>query len=240
MLSNEPSCIEVRPGLIDLGDTDEVYAMRARSFWIVIFIQLAALELFAQPDSPLPLEIYVYNPAGVPKSVLSRAERRVTRILALAGVQADWPDCSVREAQGSPCFGLLVQGAVAVQIVHGTKELGDDAFGAAFLGEGGTGSQTDVFYDRIGKFCAQENLHDGWNVSLAELLGNVMAHEIGHLLLGLHAHSPFGIMCPIWTDKELWQAERGMLLFSDQQSNRIRERLRRFTMAKREEPVRRN
>ena len=211
--------------------------MRARSFWIIIFMQLAALELFAQPDSPLTLEIYVYNPAGVPKSVLSRAERRVTRILALSGVQTDWRNCSVGEAQRISCSELLAPGTLAVQIVHGTKELGDDTFGAAFLGEGGTGSQTDVFYDRIARFCSHEILHDGGSVALPELLGNVIAHEIGHLLLGLHAHSSFGIMCPIWTDQELWRGERGMLFFSDQQSNRIRERLRRFTTVGREESV---
>lgn len=197
--------------------------MRAGSFWIVIFIQLTALNLLARNGTALPLDIYVYNQAHVPSALLSRAEARVSIILRLSGVQSRWTDCMDHAAGENVCLGSATPFSVSIQIVSGTTKMSDEIFGAAFLGEDGVGRQTDIFYDRL------NDLHEDWNISLSELLGNVMAHEIGHLLLGFHAHSPSGIMRPVWSPAELWQAERGGLFFSADQSKLIRRRLERLT-----------
>jgi len=193
--------------------------MLGRCFWVVIFLQLAALEVLAHSSTPIPLEIYVYNHAQVPPAILSRAERRVTLILRESGVQPEWLDCTTLAGAGSRCLGLAIPGSIAVQIVHGTTKMRDEIFGAAFLGEDGFGRQTDVFYDRL------SDLNRNWNISLPELLGNVMAHEIGHLLLGFDAHAPTGLMRSTWSPAELWQAEKGALFFSADQSKLIRRRL---------------
>lgn len=198
--------------------------MRGHGFWIVIFMQLTALDMLAHSNALLPFQIYVYNQAQVPQAVLARAERRVTLILRDSGVQPEWLDCMALAGRPSSCSGAAIPGSVAVQIVHETTKMRDEIFGAAFLGEDGIGRQSDVFYDRLNE------LHRDWNIELPELLGNVMAHEIGHLLLGFHAHSLTGIMRPVWSSSELWQAQRGALLFSPQQSKLIRQRLERFAM----------
>jgi len=214
--------------LIDFGDTNEVIAVRTRVSWIFILIQVTALTMLGHDRAPLSLEIYVYNRAEVPRAILLRAERRVTLILRDSGVQSHWLDCIAPPDSAGPCSGPANPGSVAVQIVHGTTKMRDEIFGAAFLDEDGTGRQTDVFYDRLDEF------HRDWNVSLPELLGNVITHEIGHLLLGLHAHSPAGIMRPVWSVNDLWQGERGALLFSAEQSKLIRQRLERSAMAESE------
>jgi hypothetical protein len=198
-----------------------VIAVRTRVSWIFIFIQVMALDMLGHDRAPLSLEIYVYNQAEVPRAILLRAERRVTLILRDSGVQPEWLDCIPLPGAASPCSGPAHPGSVAVQIVHGTTKMRDEIFGAAFLDEDGTGSQTDVFYDRL------DELHRDWNISLPELLGNVIAHEIGHLLLGLHAHSPGGIMRPVWSPAELLLAERVASFFSADQSKLIRQRLER-------------
>lgn len=198
--------------------------MRRWILGIVILMQLTTLQVSANAGTPLPLEIYVYNQAGVPQSVLSRAEQRVTLILQFSGVQPKWLNCSQAGAGDRDCSGPPAPGSVAVQIVHEPTKMRDEIFGAAFLGENGFGSQTDVFYDRINE------LHRDWDIALPELLGHVMAHEIGHLLLGFNAHSATGIMCPIWKDEQLSRAGRGELLFSGEQSKLIRQRLERFAM----------
>jgi len=208
--------------------------MLGRCFCIVIFLQLTALETLARGSTPILLEIYVYNQAQVPQSVLSHAERRVTLILRDSGVQPEWLDCMALPSAADPCSGIAIDGSIAVQIVHGTTKMRDEIFGAAFLGEDGFGRQTDVFYDRL------NDLHRDWNIALPELLGNVMAHEIGHLLLGFHAHSPTGIMRPVWSPAELWQAERGVLFFSADQSQLIRRRLERFAMVESGDAVKGN
>ncbi len=54
------------------------------------------------------------------------------------------------------------------------------------------------------------------------ILGHLMAHELGHLLLPEGAHSKRGIMpCPL--NREDWQAAaKGILLFTAEQSKQLR------------------
>ena len=63
-----------------------------------------------------------------------------------------------------------------------------DTFGVAEAFEGGIGSVSYVFYDRVEERAKSPDFQ-------AVLLGDLMAHELGHLLLGPHSHSPTGIMC---------------------------------------------
>ncbi len=91
----------------------------------------------------------------------------------------------------------------------------DAAFGVAFLAADGTGRYSDVFWKR-----AQE-LHANSNVDLGEILGSVMAHEMGHLLLGSNAHAINGIMRAHWESGELRRLAMGTLLFLPEQAKRM-------------------
>ena len=53
------------------------------------------------------------------------------------------------------------------------------------------------------------------------LLGTVIAHELGHLLLSTNSHSAFGIMRANWSAKELWAVEHRAMYFSSSESKRI-------------------
>jgi Zn-dependent peptidase ImmA (M78 family) len=50
------------------------------------------------------------------------------------------------------------------------------------------------------------------------VLRHVMAHELGHLLLGSNAHAEIGIMRPRWFGQQLRAVERGALFFSPEQA----------------------
>ena len=54
------------------------------------------------------------------------------------------------------------------------------------------------------------------------------AVDVGHLLLGSHAHSPIGIMRPQLQAKDFWVPELGATTFSRQQTQRISDRLVRI------------
>ena len=58
--------------------------------------------------------------------------------------------------------------------------------------------------------------------SPAVILGHIMAHEMGHRLLGADRHSRNGIMRAGWTRKDAQLASRGELLFTRTQGKRIR------------------
>ena len=72
-------------------------------------------------------------------------------------------------------------------------------------------------------------------------LGNVMAHEIGHLLLGPKAHSPAGIMKAKWNQQELQPAALASLRFTPQQAdviqNEVFNRVRPFEAARASGPA---
>jgi hypothetical protein len=86
----------------------------------------------------------------------------------------------------------------------------------AFLSAEGKGCYSDVFYDRA------TELHANWNVGLADILGNVMAHELGHLLLGSNSHAGTGIMRAHWQGEELRHLSRGSLWFTNEQGDHMR------------------
>lgn len=196
---------------------------RRSQVWIAALIELAALGAWAQTGQQQSVEIYVYNQAKVSGQILSQAERDATRVLRLSGIQISWVHCATAEDRGTDCDRLPLPGDAILQIVHDTTTLKGDVFGATFLGQDGTGQYADVFYDRVNE------LHRDWKLSLSDVLGHVVAHEIGHLLLGINSHSTSGIMRGFWDSEELKAAERGRLLFSFEQAELMRARLNALT-----------
>ena len=61
-------------------------------------------------------------------------------------------------------------------------------------------------------------------LSLGELLGYIVVHELGHLLLGKDSHSSEGVMRPVWQFEDLQQAARGRLGFTLSQVEQMRGR----------------
>jgi hypothetical protein len=106
-----------------------------------------------------------------------------------------------------------------LHIVPTGKTSSDLVFGLAFLDEDGRGKYGDVFYNRI----AEAHHESGANLSL--LLGTVAAHELGHLLLGSHAHSYAGVMTPVWRGDVLRRMDMGRLLFTPEQASVMKARI---------------
>jgi hypothetical protein len=70
-----------------------------------------------------------------------------------------------------------------------------DAFGLTYVDrETNRGWLATVFADRIGQASTRAG------VDVGTLLGRVMAHEIGHLLLGTGYHGAAGLMRADWPD----------------------------------------
>ena len=163
------------------------------------------------------VRVLVYNSAKVPDGIVVQAGREAVRIFRAAGVQLAWMNCTGK-GQSAGCV-VQPQGAeLILHIIPKGKVSTDSVYGEAFLAEDGEGKYADVFYDRVG----QANRDFGVNVPL--LLGAVSAHEIGHLLLGLRAHSWTGIMAPVWRKESFQELQMGQLFFTRGQGVQMRER----------------
>jgi hypothetical protein len=188
------------------------------------FIVLALCTSYALSDGKSllpPVTVDVFNDAGVASPVLKSAELEAGRIFDVARIQIRWRNCPL--AQGAPadpsCHALRAPSHLSLRILPGANKQNADIFGLAFLAADGTGAYSDVFYGSV------EKLQTEGHRNIARLLGHVMAHEIGHLLIGSHAHAPWGIMAANWHDQELRRLEMGMLFFTAEQEKSIYSRL---------------
>ena len=73
-----------------------------------------------------------------------------------------------------------------------------------------------VFFDRVANLAESGAVEETHNI-----LGHLLAHELGHLLLARNGHSRRGIMQIPWKAKELKLAAQGRLLFTEGQSKRM-------------------
>jgi hypothetical protein len=90
-----------------------------------------------------------------------------------------------------------------------------DAFGFAVEGEAGEfACYAWVF------FAKDAAVQTGFG--LPQILGAVLAHELGHLILGANSHSKRALMRTQWSRQELLAADLGKLDFSDSERARIR------------------
>jgi hypothetical protein len=158
------------------------------------------------------ITVVVNDNAAVSGAVLHQAETVASRIFGAAGIQVAWVNCSGGVAEEA-CRVTAGSGQFVLHIVPTGKTSTDSVFGMAFLGQDGSGKYCDVFFDRIAE------AHRSFGTDKSQLLGTVVAHEIGHLLLGSHAHSQIGIMAPVWAEENLRNISMGLLLFTREQSS---------------------
>jgi hypothetical protein len=171
------------------------------------------------------ITVLVNNSAGVSPPVLNQSEGEAARIFRAAGIDIVWVNCGGEAALADDaCRRVLGSNEFMVHIVSKGKTSSDLVFGLAFLAEDGGGKYSDVFYDRV------EQAHRRSGADVSSLVGTVAAHELGHLLLGSHAHSYEGIMAAVWNEETLRHMEMGGLLFTRDQASRMRGRIRRDRM----------
>jgi hypothetical protein len=167
-----------------------------------------------------PVSVSIYNDAQVPPATLVRAEGIANRILQQAGIEITWFSCG----GGSRCETGLDHDHASVQnlslrVVTCAKTLSNSVFGVSFLGSDSTGKYGDVFYNTA------RSLSESTHIHLGDMLGHVIAHELGHLLLGSNAHSQLGIMRPHWSSGELRSITMGRLLFTPEQARSMQDQL---------------
>jgi hypothetical protein len=166
--------------------------------------------------------VAVHNHAGVPANTLAEAERTASSIFKQAGVDVDWANCDLPVEEGqlaSSCHVTEFPRHLQLSIARRSKNLRESVLGVSFLSEDGSGCYSDVFFEPA------EELHERFNVNLGPLLGDVVAHEIAHLLLGTNAHSDTGIMRPHWSKQDLVNVNKGHLLFTQAQGQTMRKKV---------------
>jgi hypothetical protein len=151
------------------------------------------------------LTVLVYNYADVSHATLERAERQADAIFYKGGFRLIWFDCYPAIATaGEGCRRRIEPSDLRLRIVSAGGKDGtqDSVFGFAVAPALAT-----VYYEPARRLRKTE-------FETAVILGGVMAHEIGHLLLGAGGHSATGIMQPHWYPSQIHSLMVGTLQFT--------------------------
>lgn len=176
------------------------------TFAVTAGLMAVMLSDGVRAESPVALTVRLYNTSGIPDAEMVSARRAADSIL-----RDIWPDvvfryCGARvspEPRIDPCDDSLKPSEVVVRVIKApafNTTLHPDAYGVTYVvKETNRGWLATVFPDRIDQAASRVGMDRG------TLLGLVMAHEVGHLLLGTSYHGATGLMVAEWPDALLAQ-----------------------------------
>ena len=130
--------------------------------------------------------LQIANYAALSREVLAEAKARVAAVYQVIGVRTVWVDSeeTVRQRQdGRLHLTVMLLSREMAEKKISAEGLSDHVLGQAHLPSG----RAHIFCDRIATM-------PGAPTSLAIGVGDVIAHEVGHLVLRTNSHSRSGIM----------------------------------------------
>ncbi len=173
--------------------------------------------------------VLLYDDAHLSAEMMTEAEEWASRVMRDSEVELQWPSCSAHPKQGSSdCREYYDREPLIVQVLpFGNEFPNKTALAWSSVGANGRNQRAVVFMDRLRKFMDS----DAPSFSLGRMLGYVIAHEMGHLLLAQVGHSRSGIMSGPWSSREFTLISRGQLRFDYPQGKQMREEVRRRASA---------
>jgi len=179
-----------------------------------------------RPKPELTLTVRVYNLAKVPNQTIQLAEATAAWIFRRSGIELSWTDCAIpaqetpKSPECAPTTDPLTESIrILPQPMTERFRLPDAKFGVAFPPD-----KVFVFFDRL------EAVTKDTGFSRPKVLGHIMAHELGHLLLQAEVHSTTGIMTENLLSKTCQRP--GVLVFTPWESEQMRAQLQRHLLAK--------
>jgi hypothetical protein len=179
----------------------------------------------------LQLTIRLSDYSGSPSTAVEKARRAAEMPFGVAGIHLRWLDCPITAGSqaapvpecDAPSRPTDLRVIVLPERMARKMAARSGQFGMAILNDGGFSNHSYVFAERALNMATESR--GQWKT----ILGHLVAHEIGHLLLGTNGHSQTGIMRSNWKSADIKAAMMGRLSFTPDQVHRIRgEVLRRM------------
>jgi hypothetical protein len=165
----------------------------------------------AEVPAVLHVAVAICDAQQAPPAIVASAQRIAGDVYGAIGVALEWTDAGCAAGDHSLTVNVITSNASAVDVT-------DLTLGFA---EPGTSVAT-VLYDRVARFARR------YRVKRDVLLGYVIAHEIGHLLLPPNSHSWQGVMRPVINMEE---AAAKRLRFTREQGEQIVRRIETSSLA---------
>lgn len=175
----------------------------------------ATIILIAAASAPLfggqPMYVALCNNAGLGDQTVGEARHEIEITFDVIGASVNWVACedidSSKAQHGNLLFVIRLRPDKAW---FAKRSVSLDAMGRAYTEERGSGYLADAYVPSVVKF---RNEHD---TDFTTLLGLVICHELGHLLLG-PGHTEDGIMFGLWSGRQTEAARKRRLRFTQEQ-----------------------
>jgi hypothetical protein len=200
--------------------------MGAKTRWRTSFLlSLLSTAIVGQEPPRVKLSIVVYDSAHVGSKTTEYAEHVAGEILAKASIQSSWLAGPVEELgslgmdftayAAKACHPDLGQATVRLQILpHAPAGLPAQALGFS-LPCARSGVQVTILADRVA------TVSETAGPTFGRVLGYVMAHEVGHVLLQSDTHTTAGLMKGIWSKSDWQRAAVSVVSFSLAEARQI-------------------
>ena len=190
-----------------------------------LVIRLSFALSLGVASSSAQLHVNLFNDSHVPVDIVAEAQREVDRIYESAKVRISWRECPIFGEGAVICFTTL-RPAIDVRLYGASEErrfrLKRHTFGFAMSEPDREKYYAVIFPGRVAKTASESDIRYG------RLLGYVIAHEIGHVLLTEgRAHAVTGLMKTPWQAKELDDIKRGTMTFLPAQTALFHETIAR-------------
>lgn len=175
----------------------------------------------AAAESPLEITVQLYNNVSAPRREVLDAQAEAGRIFQKAGIQVNWRYCLPQEIPGNRepgCEPIDVPTVLVISIISGLAPNGSE-FALGFALMQGHSNHAAVLYPKVSALVA-----DNPQYRDCSILGNAIAHELGHLLLRSTRHEE-GLMRARWDKSDLRAMAQRRLVFNKGQAQRLREML---------------
>ena len=186
-----------------------------------VYLGFCTVSLAQARDPGLAVTVRVYNYAHLSSEIVAHGEQEAAQVYSRVGVALRWVICPTQPQQGSPAGERVTRPVLALRLLpeRMTTRISfkPDAYGLALVPDDGEfGIVANVFADRVRTLAGDDKS------SMGAILGHVMAHELGHLLLGIRYHAVAGIMRSGWQIPDLEKIRQGTMFFLPEQAARIR------------------
>lgn len=208
-----------------------------KSAWIFSLVLLAWVSLIpgetvaaksVREKNRFVITVGIYNYAEITLRELREAERQAATFFAKARIRIAWleysqQDLTVPSPSRDPAADLYVRILHASKTKPARRTSGFDVMGESIIPsvtEGPLpGHIANIFYDRL------KGLSRAWGQFSGNVLGEAIAHELGHLLLGSQ-HSRRGIMKARWNFRDQLLINRCQMGFSREQATALQRAVR--------------
>ena len=219
--------------------------MTKTAFYLTAMLTISVALNAGETSKDLPqvdITVRLYDYVQLDPAIRERALSDAARILGGAGIRVKFLRCPLTKEEqdknsscGTPTgpadlFFRLLPPEMHIERTNGTHPLG-----SAMVTGDGKSRYASLFYRNVERLALERGTKSKysaihWAVSdqryVALLLGHVLAHETGHLLLGKNSHTWSGLMRANWSPQDLALAIGGHLAFRQQEAVKMRREVR--------------